>query len=488
MALRNPSAPALLLLLAGTVAGCGRDAGNPAPPRATGTVDLPGESSTIVVPVTASLDAVERGLDRETPQVLWRIDQHRDRCIAGRKVAGVKVTPDLGCRIVGEARRGRITVAGAGERLTLVMPVTATVRIRDLGGVAGETATAVAMVRANARLGIVDDWRPRATIDIGYAWRREPGIDILGQRVTFTRQADEKLKDVVAKLERDLPRHLARMDVKAQLDRAWAEGFTTIQLNRRNPPAWMRVTPRAIGVGGYRVDGRQLRLTLAAEALTESFVGDRPADPVPTPLPPPSRVASGAGLRFFIPVLADYRQLEPVVQRELRELATKGITLAGVGAVDATFGKVTIYATEGNRLAVGVRTEVKARDGSLGVTKGEVWLTALPWNAEGSQVVQARDIGFATKTDSQVVNLLVRLFESPAVLAGVEGALRHDFAGDYAKVLAKAQAAIGSRRRGDFLLSAHVTRVTNGRIRATAQGLFLPVRAEGEARIEYRPR
>ena len=30
-------------------------------------------------------------------------------------------------------------------------------------------------------------------------------------------------------------------------------------------------------------------LILAAEALTETFVGDRPSDPVPTPLPPPAR-------------------------------------------------------------------------------------------------------------------------------------------------------------------------------------------------------
>lgn len=475
--------PPLVLL-----AACGRSADTPAPPRLEGAVTLPQESSTLTVPITASLDAVEAGLEKEVPRLLWRIDEHRDRCIAGRRVAGVKVTPDLGCRIVGEARRGRIRLAGAGERLTIAMPVDAVIHVRDIAGVAGETATGAADVRAVARLGIRGDWQPRAMVDLDYRWRREPGVDVLGQRITFTRRADEKLRPVVARLERDLPRQLARIDIKPQLARAWDRGFTTIELSRRNPPAWMRVRPRRIGFGGYRVEGRQLRLTLAAEALTESFVGDRPSAASPTPLPPPSRVTGAPGLRFFVPILADYAELEPVVARELKKLAAHRIDVAGVGPVDAEFGAVTIYATEGDRIAVGVKTRVKPRSGSLGATEGEIWLTAVPWNKEGSQLVRARNVGLAARTDSRVVDLLVRLFETPAVLASVEGALTHDFAGEYQKVLGKAQAAIGERREGDFVLSATIAKVINGRIQATAAGLFLPVRAEGEARIVYKPR
>ena len=94
---------------------------------------------------------------------------------------------------------------------------------------------------------------------------------------------------------------------------------------------------------------------------------------------------------------------------------------------------------------------------------------------------------FATKTDSAVVNMLTALFENAAVRASIESALTHDFAPDYREVVAKAQAAIGSRREGDFLLSAKITKVGNGRIEATGDGLFLPVRAEGEAQIAYRP-
>ena len=38
------------------------------------------------------------------------------------------------------------------------------------------------------------------------------------------------------------------------------------------------------------------------------------------------------------------------------------------------------------------------------------------------------------------------------------------------------------------MLSANVTRVDHGLIQVTGQGLFMPVEAQGEARILYQPR
>jgi hypothetical protein len=482
----------VLLVSVLLAAGCARHDPAPAPPRIESAIaPFPDQTSTIVVPVTAELRMLERGLDRRTPRVLWTIDEHRDKCVRGKRVdlgiGRVKVTPDLGCRIVGTVTRGAIHVTGAGEQLRVTMPVSAVIHIRDVGGVLGETATARAMVHATGRLGLAGDWQPRATLDLAYDWREPPGIEIAGQRITFTDRADEKLKRVVAKLERDLPAEIARLDLRTQLDGAWRHGFTVIELSKRNPPAWMRIAPRALGFGGYRIEGRQLRMTLAAEALTQTFVGPRPADPAPTPLPPPSRVAGQPGLRFFIPVLADYAQLEPVVLRTLRKLAAKGITLAGIGPVDVAFGKVTVYATTDNRLAVGVVARVTPRDRKLPATTGEAWLTAQPYNDENSQLVQARDVQLAADTDSTAVDLIVSLLDATQVQQAVALALRHDFAPDYQRVLAKAQAAIGARQQGDFFLSTDVSRVTTGRLQVTGAGLFLPVRAEGTARIAYRP-
>ena len=444
-----------------------------------------------MVPVTAPLADLQAAIDRETPRKLWQINQHQDACVTAKKVnlgfAHVKVVPNLGCQIVGQVVRGPITLGGTGATLRITMPITATISANKVGGVVSKTATGAAIVHATARLSIAGDWRPVAKVTIDYDWSTPPGIDFLGKRIEFADRADEKLKPIVASLEKSLPQQLAKLDLRNKLAAAWRQGFTSLSLNRANPPAWMRITPKRLGFGGYRVTGRNLDLLLAAEAVTETFVGNRPADPVPTPLPPPAPAIGARGLQFFIPVLADYVQLEPVVQRTLQKRAAKGISLSSIGPVDAQFGKVTIYATTGGHLAIGVATSVKARSHTWLATKGTIWLTAMPYNAPGSQLVRARDVQIASNTDSHVANLLVALFNDSGVRSDIRDSLSHDFGTDYQKVLGSARKAIGEKREGDFVLAADVSKVENGQIKVTGAGLFLPVRAAGSATIAYRP-
>lgn len=491
--LRRPLlVPALLPLF--LLAACGRagTGGNSAPPQVTTPADLPGETSTIVVPVAASLDQLQRTLDAELPRRLWRIDQRVERCVPAQRVdlgiAKVKVLGDLGCRVVGQVVRGPVRLSGSGDRLRITMPVRATITAQKVGGLVSKTATGAAQVHAVARLSMNGDWQPAAKVDIDYDWTEAPGMDFLGQRITFVDKADERLKPVVAQLERTLPRELARLRLRNQLAQVWAKAFTSINLNRDRPPAWMRVTPQRLGFGGYRIDGRTLTATLFAEALTQTYVGDRPADPSPIPLPPPAARIGSQGLRFFIPVVADYRQLEPVVLRALRKLDAKGIVLPQIGRVDARFDRVTVYATTADHLAIGVKVAARARDNPVLAASGTVWLTAIPYNEPDTQRVQARDVAIAADTDSRIANLLVALFTDADVRGSIQAGLTHDFVGDYNKVLRAARRALDDRRQGDFLLDADITRVRNGALAVTGEGLFMPVRAEGIATIRYRPR
>ncbi|MBW6522446.1 DUF4403 family protein [Sphingomonas sp. RHCKR47] len=483
---------ACLLLPPLVLSGCSHQVGNPAPPRVTGGITMPEQPSTVVVPVVADLNELERGIDRRTPQALWTIDRHLDRCVKAKHVdlgiAKVKVTPDLGCRIAGTVTRGHVEIGGNGDRLVITLPIHARISVRDVGGVAGETATGSAIVRATGRISVTGDWQPTARMRLSYDWTQPPGVDLLGQRITFTDQADEKLRPVLAKLERDLPQELSRLHLRRQLEQVWRQSFATVQLSERNPPVWMRVAPRRLGYGGYRVEGRALRLTLRADALTQTFVGHRPADLTPTALPPPSPQIGEAGVRFFIPVLADYVELEPVVQRALRKLAARGIDLKGIGPVDAQFGQVTVYATNDHRIAVGIHARVKARSSPIASAEGDAWLSAEPFNQPGSQRVEARNVEFATKTNSPLVDLLAALFADPAVRASVAAGLGHDFAPDYRKLIGKVERAIGERREGDFVLRTRITGVRNGRIAATGAGLFMPVAVTGRASITYAPR
>lgn len=110
-----------------------------------------------------------------------------------------------------------------------------------------------------------------------------------------------------------------------------------------------------------------------------------------------------------------------------------------------------------------------------------------PYNEPNSQLVRIRDLQIAGGTDSPTVNLLWQLFSSPEVIEDIRAGLSEDFAKDFNKVLGKAQRAVSERREGDFLFSATISNVTNGLLQVTGQGLFLPVQAQGEAKIRYAP-
>ncbi len=483
---------ALLVLAAGVAALFLMPHGKVAPPpRANDPIDTPKQLSAIAVPLDVDTAVLSRALEDAIPRTLWSIDRQVKECVPPARIklfkAKLKVTPALGCTVVGTVTRAPIRLRGQGETIIADVPIHATISARDVGGVLkGETATGAAMAHARVRLTIDEQWRPHAVVDLAYDWTDPPGIDFLGQRITFTDKADEKLGPIVRKLERTLPQEIAKLNIRAKVADAWAQSFTSLQLNESNPPVWMRVTPQKLSYGGYRLSGNKLRLELGMAALTETFVGPRPADPKPAPLPPLARQAGGERLDFFIPVIADYAQLEPVLLRALTKRARRPFVLPGIGPVDARFEKVTGYGTTGGRIAVGLTIAARPQ-GSSAETRGIVWMTAKPVNAPNSQQVHFEGLAVDGDTNGVGGDLLLRLVNSPGVSKTLAESLTQNFTRDFQKLLGKIRRAIVDKRAGDFLIHADIDGVRTGVLKAGGQGLYLPVHATGSARVTYRP-
>lgn len=461
------------------------------PPRATDTIEIPQQVSAIDVPLDVQVSVLSRAIERAVPRTLWSIDKQLDKCVPAQRVklfkARLKVSPDLGCTVVGTVTRSAIRLRGEGQDIVADMPIRANVAARHVGGfLKGKTATGSAMVRARVRLTMTEGWQPRATVRLAYSWTTPPGIDFLGRRITFADKADEKLAPVVRALERTLPREIAKLDIRTRVADAWRESFTSLELNGENPPVWMRITPQKLNYGGYSLSGNRLRLSLGLSARTETFVGPRPGDPKPTPLPPLGRDAHGSKLEFFIPVIADYAQLEPVLQRALEKRSRRPFLLPGIGAVIARFEKVTGYGTTGGRIAVGLTIAARPQNGRA-ETHGLVWLTAVPVNAPGSQRVHFEQLTVSGQTDGIGGDLLVRLVQNPAVSEALAEELTQNFTRDFEKLLGKVRRAIVQKRAGDFVIRADIDRVRTGVLKASGQGLYLPVQASGSARVQYLP-
>ena len=160
---------ASVLLCVACLAGCDRTP-RQAPPRATDTINVPPQTSTVDVPIVADLDKLARSLEQAIPRRLWSIDKPGQTCLPPKKVkilfAKIK-TPAIQCRITGTVVRGPLVLEGSGKTIIVTMPLHAAISARDVGGVLSrETAEADARVRAVIRLDIARDWSPRGTVSI----------------------------------------------------------------------------------------------------------------------------------------------------------------------------------------------------------------------------------------------------------------------------------------------------------------------------------
>lgn len=463
-----------------------------APPRATDRIDPPVQTSTLSVRVDAPLSILSRVLEREVPRTLWTINRHERRCVGAQRtrILGqrIRLTPDLGCDIRGTVTRQSLRISGAGDEIIVDMPIAARISANRVGGTSlHESATGAARVQARIRLSLGADWRPVARVRLRYGWTRAPGIDFLGNRITFTDEADAALRPVVRQLEREIAAELGRLNLRGEAERAWRGSFAVVPLNSDRPPVWLRIVPRSLSVGGYRVTGNRLSLDLGMAAVTQTFVGAAPVVDAPSALPALSPPVEGeSGIRLFVPVIADYDQLEPVLARALQRRARRPFHVDRYGDVFARFDNITVYGTTGGRIAVGMA--VVANRPGYPPTRAQVWATARPANDPGSVVVRFDGLDVTGTADTVRGNLALMLARSDWIRPVLAEALTQNFGRDLVSLRADIDRAIARNRFGDAEVTAQLTRIETGVLRASGQGLYLPVWAQGQASVAVRPR
>lgn len=479
-------------LLAFIAAACGSEPATPskAPPRADDPVAFPNEVSHVEVDLKVDLAQLERVLEAEIPRQLWSIDEPDSECVASRKIDlelfRVK-SPKITCHIVGKVTRGRLKLSGRGRDLIVTLPITGTVAARDVAGIfKGETGTAAADVALRLQLDLKPDWRIASSTQITYDWTKEPGIDFLGRRITFTSKADDKLAKVRADISRIIARELAKVDIRSAAAAGWRDAHAVLELNRENPAVWARLTPEQFLYGGYDVRGRDLTLRLGLDGMLETFVGTKPAVTTPAPLPPlgPRPKVTRPSV-LHIPVIADYAVLEPVLTKALAKRAARPFVIEDFGQVMAEFSEITIYGAPQGRIAVGARFKAVSDLPLIEAASGRIWLTAQPLNEAGSRQVRFSDIAVSGDTNLVSQPVLFALANSPEFQTTIADALKQNFENDFAKLTGKIERALAQRRDGPLEYAITIEKLATGTITAHGQGLYLPVEltVRGQARL-----
>jgi len=462
--------------------GCERspDPATGAPPRGNDPIVFPKQPSQIAVDLQVDLAQLERALEDELPDELWTIDRPGSECVASRQVdlALFKIkSPKIECRITGRVTRGRLRVSGNGQALTVTLPVSGTLAARDVAGVfKGETGTGSAEVTLGLRLDLTRDWRLASDTKLDYRWTREPGIDFLGQRITFTSEADRELRPVKRDVERIVARELARLPVKATVENGWRDAHDVFSLNRENPAVWGRLTPQQFRYGGYAVNGRTLTLQLGMDAMFESFIGMKPEVAKIGPLPPLApRDTQQTRSILHIPVIADYAVLEPVITKALAKRSRRSFVIEDYGNVTARFGNITVYGTGKGRIAVGGQFSARSDLPVVEAAKGTIWLTARPVNAPGSRAVRFEDVQVAGDVDIVGEAFLFALVNSADFQSTITDALAQNFERDFETLRAKIDRALAARQGRLTDYSIAIDQVETGVITVHGQGLYLPV-------------
>ncbi len=463
-----------------------------APPRAAPSPLPPPPPSSVALPVRVPLAVLEAAVNDAVPLHLWQVDQPGSVCLKAGRVnlfgAKLKLTPDVKCRIVGDVTRGPIRLSSQGGKLHLAMPVAARLEARDIGGVIARKGTeAKALITADLVPALTPEGRLTARVRLRYDWRQEPTVSVLGQQIRLTEKADEKLAPVLAIVGAELPRRLAKLPVRTEMEKLWRQGFAVQSVNRRNPAAWLRLTPQALAVDCIAVERQNLRIDARLGALAEVVLGQQPTASAAAPLPAIGKTGGPAGLLLHSAVLVDPATLQRPIDKALAKVAARGILVPEWGRVKVRFGPSTLYATDDGKLALGLYIRARGPRQLLD-TRGRLWLTARPETRPDSERMLVRDLALAAQPgDDLQLPLLVAVAQSAEVKAALEEALTQDFTHDYTKLLRKIDRALAEVKIGDFRLAIRLDEVRHGKAVVLGQGIYLPVTATGSARLDYAP-
>ena len=443
---------------------------------------LPDQPSTVRMPIAVPLADLRAAINAEVPRILATIDEPPRVCLKTKS----KLLPDITCRLRGQVTRGTIGLSGAGEVITLTIPVSATVRAENIGKlIKQKTATGAVVVTSRLRLGLRPDWVPTAKVDANYRWTDPIGTELLGQRITFQSKVDPKLRAILADLERKLPAQLARAGVRDKAAAIWAKGFRSERV-KSDPLIWARFTPQAIGFSGYRVAGGNLIVGLSARLKGETIFGDKPADPPVAPLPRLQGAIADRGINLHVPVFIPYAVLEAAANTALVTPGKRRLMLKNGHAVDVTIRHVAIYGSTGGKLAVGLDLTADAL-GGLVAPSGKLWFVATPALDIPGRLLSLKDLLLVGQTDSTVVNALVAAVNDTSLHDQLMASIRYDFATDYRSGLTKADAWLREQPFEGFVFNGHLVDAAVRDARVAPDGVLISADAKADGGLTWNP-
>ncbi|OAO02418.1 hypothetical protein A8B75_12170 [Sphingomonadales bacterium EhC05] len=474
---------AVLLVVFAFLHGLDPPPPKPEPTQIRTKVRLENQTSTILIPVSGSLQIFEDILNREVPWRLADINEPQKICLKTKS----KLIPDISCRLVGKVDRGRIRLNGAGQYLTITIPVNTNIQAQNIGGIVKrETATGSMLVTMRAKLALSQDWQPSAKIDVDYKWGKKIGVNFLDQRIEFSSRVDPEIRKITAQIEKRLPQLIRKLKAREKAQAIWAKGFTSARA-KSDPEIWVRFTPQQIGFAGYTVRNRRLVVNLAARAQTETIFGSRPTDPEASPLPNLMASLPPDGIRVQVPFHIPYSVFQKPVERALQLGGFQTVKMEDGKQVQARFDDVEIFAVDGGKIAIGIGLTIQEPIRWLGDVEGKIWIIAKPRLDLVNKIIGISNLSIISRTNSRLFNRLVGAVSKDEIDEELIGKISYDFSKDYDDGLRKADEWLKAEPLEGFVFKGRLISADLERLHILPNGLIVQARATGDGRTYYAP-
>lgn len=437
--------------------------------------------SSVSVPLTVNLAALEKQLNARIPDTLYTINESRGGCFK-KKVGFIKIS--IGCSISGRVwKAGRFSLTTVGDSIRASMPINfeATVRGRgDIGKNIRETGRGCAEVTALIKPGISADWKPSARVSTDFRWCDRPHIDLLGIRITFGSKVEPKVREALADLQSKISEVLAAANIRSEVEKAWVNLHRPLTLST-DPTVTIMIKPESVHFGGFRFANNMMTTSLALRSSLSTSVGGHSVEIDVAPLPPLASIDGvNRGFNMAVPVRISYEEIRKLLEQS--DIGERLAKEAGLEPQQLRLSNTEVYATK-DALAIGF--DIKVDTGNWFDSRGRVYLTAKPVLDMTTRVVTFENLSFTAATDNAVVQAGVLLVGSRPVIKLTETLVEVPFGKNHTSLLEKLNGEINKRIDDDLRIEGRVDTVGVSSIQFGPEHLHIGIHAKGTVQVIY---
>lgn len=463
----------------------------------------PQSVSTIVAPVTVTLEAIRDVAERNAPRMVnGRADNPAPQLIQNADIAWT-------------VSRGPIATTGAQDALSMTTPLNGTINASgQLSASAGAIGNALGGLLGDdvaRRLGSINIKRMNATAEIKGTvaiaarpqltanWRLDPNLTaqvnlsdssvaIAGARINIPAQVkpviDRNVNDQIAAVQQRIRSDPA---LESNARREWAKLCRSIPLQgaaagvkemAAMPELWLELKPVRAVAAQPRIDATTMTLTLGLEAETRITSSQtKPECPFPAALtivpPGPGRLSVG------VPIDLPFTELDRIIAAQL---VGKTFPEDGSGAFAATVKRATVVPS-GDRLLISLLISGQEKQSWFGVGgDATVHIWGRPTLDRAQQILRLTDVTLAIESEA-AFGLLGTA--SRAAMPYLQRALSERAVIDLKPFAANARQRIATtiaglqKNENGMRVSAEVTSVRLAAIAFDARTLRITAEAEG---------